>query len=94
MDAWRRGQNLVNHFRQTRKAQYLAALREKQRTTLNRKDPTTVQFPRVGDVVQIGNSTSEAAGDSAALLVYTKVGTRPFVQLTSCLLTSVLSSVP
>ena len=58
LDAWRRGQNLVNHFWQTWKAEYLAALREKQRATLNRKDPTTVQFPLVGDVVQIGDSTS------------------------------------
>ena len=58
LDAWRRGQNLVNHFWQTWKAEYLAALREKQRATLNRKDPTTVQFRRVGDVVQICDSTS------------------------------------
>ena len=58
LDAWRRGQNLVNHFWKTWKAEYLAALREKQRATLNRKDPMIVQFPRVGDVVQIGDSTS------------------------------------
>ena len=58
LDAWRRGQNLVNHYWQTWKAKYLASLREKQRATLNRKDPTTVQFPRVGDIVQIGYSTS------------------------------------
>ena len=43
---------------QTLKAEYLAALREKQRATFNRKDPTTVKFPRVGDVLQIGDSTS------------------------------------
>ena len=58
LDAWWIGQNLVNHFWQTWKAEYLAAVREKQRATLNRKDLTTVQFPRVGDVVQIGDSTS------------------------------------
>ena len=59
LDAWPRGQNFVNHLWQTWKAEYLAALWEKQRATLNRKNPTTVQFSRVGDVVQIGDSTSQ-----------------------------------
>ena len=57
LEAWRRGQNLVNHFWETWRGEYLAALREKQRSTLSRKDPTTAQLPRVGDVVQIGDAT-------------------------------------
>ena len=48
----------MNHFWQTWKSEYLAALREKQRATLNRKDSTTNRLPRVGDVVQIADATS------------------------------------
>ena len=58
LDAWRKGQTLLNQFWTLWKTDYLAALREKQRATLPNRRPTVDQLPGIGDVVLIGDSTS------------------------------------
>ena len=58
LDAWRKGQTLLNQFWTLWKTDNLAALREKQRATLPNRRPTVDQLPGIGDVVLIGDSTS------------------------------------
>ena len=57
LDAWRRGQNIVNNFWKLWSEDYLTALREKQTSDLRKMKPTTSQQPHIGDVVQVYDET-------------------------------------
>ena len=57
LDAWRRGQNIVNNFWKLWREDYLTALREKQTSDLRKMKPTTSQQPHIGDVVQVYDET-------------------------------------
>ena len=57
LDAWRRGQNIVNNFWKLWREDYLTALREKQTSDLRRMKPTTSQHPHIDDVVQVYHET-------------------------------------
>ena len=57
LDAWRRGQNIVNNFWKLWREDYLTALREKQTSDLRKMKPTTSQHPHIGDVVQVYDET-------------------------------------